>query len=192
MKLPSGSVKSWTRATNRVPAIVGGVLGSVAGIGVVILLVFLYLAQRHRKEEEAINGDQHSPMMIATGPSLITPFMSSKCDVSGQPEDLAMPGLVSPVQHPEKLTPNRPAEFSMIQINSNANIDPESSNIVGSRSRNAGMSPQDNDIRQEVEQLRVVVEMLRDQQVSPPQIVDQDLRSVPDEPPPSYGPPAQS
>ncbi len=43
INVPSGSVKSANGATNQVPAIVGGVIGGIAGIGIVILLAFLYL-----------------------------------------------------------------------------------------------------------------------------------------------------
>jgi len=75
IKLPSGSLKSSTtsRATNRVPAIVGGVLGGIA----VILFVFLYLRQRRGKVEE----DQDFPVTPFTSefnhsrPSLISPKM---------------------------------------------------------------------------------------------------------------------
>ena len=183
IKLPSGSIKSSTtsRATNRVPAIVGGVLGSVA----VILLAFLYLRQRRTRVQE----DQHFAI-----PLLVTPFTSEfYCEESesGQPKDAAMPPLVSsPVRrHPQKLTPDEPEDLAKLRINSHARIDLEGSgNVAGSSTR----TPlQDNDLRREVEQLRMVVETLREEQVHPPPFVYQDTRNMPDEPPPEYRIPTQ-
>ncbi len=78
--------------------------------------------------------------------------------------------------------------------NASNTIDMESTGSdIGSSSRNTKMLPQgdhNHDLRREVEQLRMAVETLREQQVPQPQVVYQDLRNVPDEPPPGYGPPA--
>ena len=162
-------------------------------------MAFLYVRRRHRKTKplniDDDDDDDDVPEAIPTGPSLITPFMSEfDRNERGGSEDVGVPSLASsPVRHPEKLLPNRPREYSHTRISS-YNIDPGSitesnSSVTGSRNAKASMSPQDGDLRREVEQLRMVVETLRDQQVPQPQVVYQDLRNVPDEPPPGYGPP---
>jgi len=137
----------------------------------VILLVFLYLRQRRGKVE----GDQDFP---------VTPFTSEfnqEESESDQPEDA--PRLVSsPVRRPQKSIPHRPNYLSSIRTKNHAKVDLESSSsVAGSSTRTPA---QDDDLRREVEQLRIVVEALREEQVAPPQFVDQD---VPNEPPPGYG-----
>lgn len=136
-----------------------------------------------------IDDDDNVPGAIPTGPSLVTPFMSEFNQIERASEDATVPSLTSsPVRHPEKLIPNRPGGFPNHSIDIGS-VTESNTSVTGS-SRNA--KAQDGDLRREVEQLRMVVETLRDQQVPQPQAVYQDLRGVPDEPPPGYGPPGQS
>jgi len=166
----------------------------------VILLAFLYLRRSRRRRrgeadgdiddnEDIDGGDQViSRGMIATRPSLITPFMSKfEHEDAANPKDTL---VSSHVRQPEKLIPHRMGD---VRIDNASNmIDMESTgNVTGNSSRNTIMLPQDghdHDLRREVEQLRMVVETLREQQVPQSQIVYQDMRNVPEEPPPGYGP----
>jgi len=137
-------------------------------------LAFLYVRLGRRKASGIVvsGGDVHGAIPI--GPSLITPFEVSS--------------LASlPIRHPEKLIPNQPGGFS-----APTSVTESNSSVAGSsRKARVSMSPQDSDLRREVEKLRMVVESLRDQQVPQPQVVYQDLRDVHDESPPEYGPPGQ-
>ena len=95
--------------------------------------------------------------------------------------------MSSPVRRPQKLTPPRPKYLSSIRTKNHAKVDLESSCSVAGSSTRTPAQDDDLDLRREVEQLRIVVEALREEQVAPPQFVDQDVRNEPNEPPPGYG-----
>lgn len=158
MDIPHRSIAAST-TPNKLPAILGGTLGGLAGL-VLIALGILFFVRRRARQRNAPKFDLH-----------LDPPASPKSEYTPQTATIVTP-----------FTNDREPHVSLSPLRRTVTPVAE----VPSKSREAGIMPmetqtQDDGLRREVEQLRQEMGQLRVQQT-------QQLRQVSDheEPPPDY------
>lgn len=194
MILPSGSVDK-SQSSSNVPVIVGATFGALGGLLLLVTLV-LFLRRRRRSKANYINDtlEESSPRQL--GPSSnIAPF-TGEIRPSIQEYDSGHIVNHDTLPRPTGKAPQNayPEKFARIPSSGSIRQSVVDSSVAGGGSTDVSnpggvKSPGDEStLRQEVEQLRRVVETLSAQQAQPQaQVpVDYQPRSLPDEPPPMY------
>jgi len=166
IKLPAGSIGS---SSSKLARILGGVFGTLAGLFLISVGVFLFL--RRRRKQGASGGQ------ATTGAYAVTPFTE---EINPLMPD-AMPLTASLSKQPNlDLSPWPSKKMQAAMTNSTESRDSflastlQSSTNVGTM-RTDSASPHNDDLRREVEHLRMEMEALKGQQPH-----------LPHEPPPSY------
>jgi len=172
---PLGDKQSLT--TNNAPLIVGATFATLGGLILIAAIIF-FLRRRRRLKSAHIDGPSEESRQRHPKLSNITPFTDEDEPMT---QDQSLDYFLQPGEKPSKIardekfspTPNATDSSFAGRNSSVATSSRDGENINGDR---------DSNLREEVEQLRRVVETL---QVQQPQLVYQQ-GTLPDEPPPMY------
>ncbi len=167
IKLPAGSIGPSSR---KLAPILGGIFGAIAGLILISVGIFLFL--RRRRKQGANDGK------TATEAYAITPFKEEihplMPDAMGSTTLTPLSKrLTTDLWHSKKM--QAAMNNSTEPRNSFGDNSVQSSTIVGSTRRTDAATPHSDDLRREVEYLRMEMEALKGQQPH-----------LSDEPPPSY------
>jgi len=174
-----------SQPTSKVPVIIGTIFGF---LGLILLFVVIsFLRRRRRRESAYINGPLEESRARQQGPSDITPFTDeSKPHITNGSEEQnsgysvhGNPPSRTRQTNEKSLTTQSPDPIHQTAPTAIDHLAGGNSTAVSS-GRDEGNTPGDNNLRQDVEQLRRRVEMLSAQ---PPQVVYQPS-GLPDELPP--------
>jgi LPXTG-motif cell wall-anchored protein len=161
------------QSTTNVPVIVGATFGTLGGLLLIAVIAF-FLRRRRRLKSAHIDGPSEESRQRQPKPSNVTPFTDEVGPFMTQDQSTDFF-----LQKPSKFA--RDEKFPTTPTDSS--VAGRSSLAVTSRDGENTNGDHDGNLREEVEQLRRVVETLQVQQ--PGQLVYQQ-GSPPDEPPPMY------
>ena len=194
VNLPSGKLG---QSTSNVPAIVGATLGTLAGLILIAAIVFFLRRRRRRRESIHIDGPLEELQLMQREPSTVTPFTDEVQPLvtNGVQDQNKRRYFVQNVNPPSKNS--KTEKFATIRSSDSTHQTATATDgsVAGGRSspamtsRDGQTTPapvDDGNLRQEVEQLRRVVETLSSQQVQQPPRVVYSPGSLLDDPPPMY------
>ena len=192
--LPPGSLgDSRSTTTANVPVIVGATFGALGGL--ILLAAVVLIFRRYRRSKpvridaslEELHPRQQGPSSIPFFTNEIRPFMAT--GTQEQNNANVVQNANTPFGIPQSLHAKKLA--TVLSTDSIQTATATKHGVVGSSpavdsSRDGGMNPVEDNLRQELEQLRRQMEALSAQQVQQQRQVVYQQGSLPDEPPPMY------
>ena len=175
------------KSKSNVGAIVGGIIGGLAGLGLLVILG-LYLRRRSRAEDDIAEKAEVDPAQTTFRPVPYeyTPYQPPSngvqevpaTDVSSEPNQPSQPAPSKAREAAFPATPVRrtpPTSTSGFTTTSGAasSIEPPSTAPTSSRSGTSPISPQDvQGLRAEVENLRRVMQSFQNDRLDPPPLYE--------------------
>lgn len=173
VRLPPGSISSPSK--KKLAPIIGGVFGAIAAL-VLFSVGILFYCRRRRKQ--GVSGDKPVPEAYVITPFTeeIRPLMPEAMGPTSSTSQTSLSAFLTPDIPPKH--PRRMHTFAMEdskEPRSSVEDSMRGSSVIGSTRRMETSTSHNDDLRREVEQLRMEMEALKGQQ-----------SRLADEPPPSY------